>query len=260
MLYLEGEAPETDPDEAVDKIIGAEAEGSSAHDGSSEDGPPVVIDQHGVHETTEYALVASEGRVWLRNFREGEERLSIKSVYRSKEDIKAMDREKTRWQWDGDEKVWAVDSESVDYMIDHFLSRDYEIALSPEVSEYVIEKLDFSVDRIEREPKPDKKEEDEEHVEEEPVEENSVQVVETDREAEYVESPGVDEVTSSGESSGNERTGDEIKLYDVVEHSSGQRGKVVEKDNGSLIVSTGPDSRHEWPKAACEFIREGKYS
>lgn len=44
-----------------------------------------------------------------------------------------------------------------------------------------------------------------------------------------------------------------IQIDDVVEHSSGKRGKVVEIDNGTLIVSIGPGDRVEWPESACDL-------
>lgn len=143
-LYLPGEAPEKDPDETVNKIVGSEEEDAPDVGGLTGDAPPVVIDKKGPHETTEFALVASEGRFWLRNFREDGERLAVKSVFQAKEDLKSMDRDLTEWNWDGDEKVWAINTSGIEYAIDHFLSNGYEVAVSPEITEYLLEEYDYS--------------------------------------------------------------------------------------------------------------------
>lgn len=186
MLYLPGEAPSKDPDDTLDMIVGPDDGEPSGETILSGNAPPIVFDKKGAHETTKYALVASEGRIWLRNFREDKESLAIKSVYFSKEDIKNMDRDITEWKWDGDEKVWVVNSENIDYMLDHFLSLDYEIAMSPEVSEYAIEKLNLSIDRLDRQVNSD----NHEGSGEEPQGEH-----ELEGEGEYMESPDSKEIT-----------------------------------------------------------------
>lgn len=262
-LYLPGEAPKKDPDETVDMIVASEEERAPDVSNLTGDAPPVVIDQEGPHETTEYALIPSEERFWLRNFREDGERVAVKSVYRSKEDLKSMDRARTEWKWDGDEKIWAINTNSLEYAIDHFLSNGYNVAVSPEITEYIVEEYGYSVDYIERsgEPsgssEPTESEEVESYDAAEESDSTSGTKNKANRESEYMESPELEEITSEREvEDGNGHEG--IEVNDVVEHSSGQRGKVVDKEDGTLIVSTGPDSRNEWSEGACEFIRKGR--
>lgn len=256
MLFLPGEAPETDPDEMVSKIVGSD-EGLPDVTELSGNAPPVVIDQEGLHETTEYALIPSEERFWLRNFREDGKKVAVKSVYRSKEDLKSMDRDRTEWKWDGDEKIWAINTSGLEYAIDHFLSNGYDVAASPEITEYMIKELGFSVDYMEKDISSEAKEITASYDVDEKNEGKPNTESEADRETEYMDSPELEEINTVEEENG-ERTGDEIKVDDVVEHDSGQRGKVVDKESGTLIVSTGPDSRNQWSEGACEFIREGR--
>jgi superfamily I DNA and RNA helicase len=50
----------------------------------------------------------------------------------------------------------------------------------------------------------------------------------------------------------------EIKVNDVVELNSGQRAKVIEKNNKQLIVKISSDETRVIKKDKCRFIREGK--
>lgn len=257
MLYLPNEAPSESPDETLNKIVDSEKE-SSPKINIKVDAPPIVIDKNGAHETTEYALMASENRFWLRNFREGGKRVAIKSVFTAKEDLKSMDRDKTEWRWDGDEKVWAVNTDCIDYIINHFLSNGYEVALSPELSEYAIEELDLAVEYIKRDEDNNIEETEIDYEVEKEETEDSQPEVEKNRETEYVESPEPEGVVSDSEPEEREQSHDEFQVNDIVEHNSGKRGKITGIDEGTLIVSTGPDEQKEWPESTCDFIRGGR--
>lgn len=254
MLYLPSEAPAKSPGETLDKIVNSD-DGSSSKIDTKEDSPPVVIDKNGSHETTEFALVASENRFWLKNFREDKQRIAVKSVYTAKEDIKSMDRDKTEWQWDGDEKVWAVNADCIDYIINHFLSNGYEVALSPELSGYAMEKMGLSLERVQKEESDRAEERDIEYGVDKETEKDS-KIEERDRETEYVESP--EPAVNDTEKDGKEETHGEIQKDDIVEHNSGKRGKVTNIKDDTLVVSTGPDEEKEWSEGACEFIRKGR--
>lgn len=256
MLYLPEEAPDESPNETLDKIVNSGEEMSPRVD-EKEESPPVVIDKDGAHETTEFALVASENRFWLRNFREDRQRIAVKSVYTAKEDIKSMDRDKTEWRWDGDEKVWAVNANCIDYIINHFISNGYEVALSPELSGYVIEKMGISLERIRKEESDQAEEKDIEYeVGKEEKEDTNIE--ERDRETEYVESPEPAVNNPESEKNAKEETHDEFQKDDIVEHNTGKRGKVTKIKDDTLLVSTGPDEEKEWLEGACEFIRKGR--
>jgi len=257
MLYLPEEAPDESPNETLDKIVNSEGEPSPRVD-EKEDLPPMVVDKNGAHETTEFALVSSENRFWLRNFREDGKRIAIKSVFTAKEDIKNMDRDKTEWRWDGDEKVWAVNTDCIDYIINHFLSNGYEVAISPELSEYALEELDLAVEYIKNDEDTNIKETEIDYEVEKEETEDSQPEVGNDRETEYVESPEPKGVVSDSEPEEGKQLHDEFQVNDIVEHNSGKRGKITGIDEGTLIVNTGPDEQEEWPESACDFIRKGR--
>lgn len=259
-LYLVEEAPEkADADKAVDKIVNTGGPESPKEKDFSGEAPPTVVDEKGMHETTEYALVASEDRFWLRNFREDGKRIAVKSVYTSKEDLKSMDRDITEWRWDGDEKVWAVNSDSIEYIIDHFLSNGYKIALSPEISEYAIEKLGYSVDWIDREEAHSTEKAEQEHDLGQEIEEGPKKEEISDKTAETgsEESPESQRASYEANSENEGEARENIQVDDIVEHNSGKRGKVEEVNNGVLIVRTGPGEKEEWAENACKFLREG---
>lgn len=157
MLYLPSEAPEKSiTQRTIEKIISGDSgeqssktEKPATDKQSSKKWIPLVVDDKGAHETTEYALTSGPKRVWLKEFSDGGRKIKLKSVYISKEDVKKMDRIKTEWSWDQETKSWEINADNLAYVIDHFVNLNYNIAVSPSLSHLIIEDSPLKVEYLE---------------------------------------------------------------------------------------------------------------
>lgn len=157
MLYLPSDAPEKSiTQRTIEKIISGDSgeqssktEKPATDKQSSKKWIPLVVDDEGAHETTEYALTSGPKRVWLKEFSDGGRKIKLKSVYISKEDVKKMDRIKTEWSWDQETKSWEINADNLAYVIDHFVNLNYDIAVSPSLSHLIIEDLPLNVEYLE---------------------------------------------------------------------------------------------------------------
>jgi len=161
-LYLPEDAPgKGNPQETINQIISGHAneepsedkQPSNEQDNSDSEKTnhawiPLVVDEEGAHETTEYALTSGPNRVWLKEFTDNGRKIRLKSIYISKEDVKKMDRVRTEWSWDKNSESWEINADSLAYVIDHFVNLDYDIAISPSLSHLIVEGLPLEVEYL----------------------------------------------------------------------------------------------------------------
>lgn len=102
---------------------------------------PLLFDEKGVHETTEYALTYSPNRAWLKEFTEKGNRIEIKAIYLAQEYLEGAKNS----AWVRKEKLWLITPSDVGSIIDHYRSEGYQVVLSPEISEIALKTLNLSV-------------------------------------------------------------------------------------------------------------------
>ena len=213
---------------------------------------PLLIDEFGAHEVTKYSLLAFFGRIWIKDLFCQEQWLSLKVMSEDKEVIKEMDRSKTYHQWNPEKVVWYFKSSSLNYALNHFVENGYEIACSPSVSQFLLDDLNSNEDNLPSKNELRKRKKNLPYQNEK---------IEPGRIKSYTQNH-VNDNPPNGINSGATKSNKQNKVNfsegDVVEHPNGRRGKVKHTRKATLVVKRGQEKLMEWPRQACEFIREGK--
>lgn len=195
---------------------------------------PLLIDEKGVHETTEYSLTYRPNRAWLKEYTEKGNRIEIKAIYLAQEYLEGAKNS----AWVRKEKLWLIEPSDLDSVIDQYRSEGYHVVLSPELSEIAVKTINMSFDQLQ-----------DRLVEQKEREKNR------DRDISVVK----DLVeTENGISKSSTNFDNDFSEGDIVEHFVGKRGKVKRVYENKLLVKIDKERFQAWRIEDCKFIREGK--